>query len=384
MFTRVVRSKTQNRPSTATSNDDATPSHPLNIVSWNISSAQPSQVAPNPTLRLQNTPNLIREEVLRRQPDVIALQETASPSQGKEMFREYTSIGTKVALHTMEYVDLLIRSAAFSSIEPLTLPNLPAVGALLTYYGTKLAMVSIHLPHTREAAPLRQQLCQSLIQCIEGCNVDDIILIGDFNMRKDEDKSTEEMAGGLTDAWKEVTNMDKTKNFTWNSRVNLYHGPDCFKFSARFDRCYVRGAKVRLHEFDLVGNRAVQGDGDYLSDHYGLFVRCGIAISQDSSSNESSHRQSTSMTRRLHVPNVNDMQTTSSGYTLDAAASATGHHSAEELRRLRLQRFEATTVIADGNSAERSHECNTVVDLTEDSDDQQPTDERPNKRARNR
>ena len=385
MFTRTVQSKTQTRTSTtSTSNGDATPSHPLSIVSWNISSAQPSQVAPNPTLRLQNAPNLIRKEVLRRQPDIIALQETASPSQGKEMFREYISIGTRVALHTVEYVDLLVRSEAFSSIDFLTLPNLPAVGALLTYHGTKLAIVSIHLPHTREAAPLRQQLCQSLIQCIESCNVDDIILIGDFNMRKDEDKSIEQMAGGLTDAWKEVTNMDKTKNFTWNSRVNLYHGPDCFKFSARFDRCYVRGAKVRLHEFDLVGNRAVQGEGDYLSDHYGLFVRCGIAISQDSRSNESSDRQSTSMAMGLHVPNENIMQTTSSGYTLDAATGATRHHSAEEIRRLRLQRFEATTEINDRNSTERSYECNNVVDLTEDSDDEEePTRARPNKRARN-
>lgn len=377
--TRTVSSKTQTKtkPLAKTpikaDKDVLTPSQQLNIVSWNISSAEPSQAAPDRVARFQNAPLLIREEVLRTNPEIIALQETASPTQGSDIFRDYISIGTREALHTREYVDLLVRRDAFTSYEQISLPNLPAVGSVLSFHGTKIVVVSIHLPHTKEAAPFRKQLCQSIIQYIEVHDVDDVILIGDFNMRKDEDTSVEQMAGGLTDAWKEIGNSDKKKMFTWNGRDNLYHGPESFKFTARFDRCYVRGDKIRLREFDLVGNQIVEKKGDYLSDHYGMFVRCDINISARDSNAPSDKNKSVPSSN--HQPDCGDSIASSAVGNRLSGENGTNNNrqlSAQELRLIRLQRFETnsnTNQCEVETSARRDNE-NATIDLTEDSDDE--------------
>ena len=385
--TRTIGPKTISKKLMSTNLEDAKPSYPLNIVSWNISSAQPSQVAPNQTSRRRDAASLIREEVLRKSPEIVALQETAFPEQGGEIFHDYTSLGTRSALHTYEYVDLLIRREAFSGVESIAFPNLPAVGAVLSYHGTKFAVASIHLPHTRQAAPFRRQLCQSILECIKSHTVSCILLIGDFNMRKDEDKFIEQMGGGLVDAWKEVTNSDKQKMFTWNGRENLYHGLDSFRFTARFDRCYVRGERLRAREFDLVGDRPVEGRGDYLSDHYGMFVGLDI-ITVDEVSNSSSFggngEQSASDGTNAKHKSCDDNSPDKSYSTETAAMRMTSNAStnrptnAEELRRKRLQRFETNLSTINNEGLRASN--NRVVDLTEDSDDE--VNEKPNKKAR--
>jgi endonuclease/exonuclease/phosphatase family metal-dependent hydrolase len=372
--TRTIRSKTQTQKSNKTTDFDEI--QPLNIVSWNISSAEPSQAAPNRADRFQNASHLIRDEVLRHDnPHVIALQETASPTHGSEIFWGYISTGTRMALHTREYIDLMIRRDAFATYERIAFPDLPAVGALLMYHGAKLAIVAVHLPHTKEAAPLRKQLCQSIVQHIESRDVDDIILIGDFNMRKDEDKSVEQMAGGLTDAWKEAANSDKSKMFTWNGRENLYHGPDNFQFTARFDRCYIRGDNIRLRRFELVGNRTVEREGDYLSDHYGMYVGCDVVISETNGTS-----QAKATTGSLIGPSR------STGHRLDggnASVSNMRQISAQELRLIRLQRSESISATSRSEPVTESTQStyNSIVDLTGDSDDEKET-LRPRKKAR--
>lgn len=340
---------------TARQKDPNPNTHPLKIVSYNISSAQPSALA-HPQFRSDNAPRLIRKECLRDNPDVIALQETAFPGQGSQIFAQYTSLGTRVALHTNEYIDLLIRRESFSEYSTIPLKDLPAVAAVLTFQGTKVAVASVHLPHTKEAAPRRKQLCQLVMQSIVAQGVDDIILIGDFNMRKDEDLSTEQLAGGgWLDAWKEVTNSDKSKMFTWNGRENLYHGPDNFKFTARFDRCYARGDNLRLQEFNLIGNQPVGVAGDYLSDHYGLFVQCDVVGASSAGSTQNgviSGESTTNGTQNGNEP-----------------------LNAEELRRIRLQRFEAAS---NPNRNEMRRTEQNMVDLTEDSDDEETQCKRSN------
>ncbi|KAL7474668.1 hypothetical protein ACHAW6_000631 [Cyclotella cf. meneghiniana] len=339
--TRTIASKTQtsSSSSTATTPDSNPPlSHPLHIVSWNISSAQPSRAAPDLPSRLDQAPRLIRDECLVRTPHVIALQETASIDQGRHIFEPcYVSVGTRVALHTDEYIDLLIEKEAFQEWTAISLERgLPAVAALLTFRGTKIAVASVHLPHTKEAAPLRRRLCEDITKYIVAHGVDDIILVGDFNMRKDEDRLIDQLAGGgWIDAWKQVTNSEKSKMFTWNGHENKYHGPDSFSFTARFDRSYVRGDKLRLRKFELIGNRPVQGVGDYLSDHYGLYVCC-------------------------------DVIATSKGDGHDNVRQ----YNAEEVRRLRLQRFESASSTNKNQVDERCAESSTI-DLTGDSDEEE-------------
>ena len=100
-------------------------------------------------------------------------------------------------------------------------------------------------------------------------------------MRDFEDTATEKLNGGdWVDAWKEATNSNKKTKFTWNSRENKYHGSDNFSWTCRLDRCYVKSPKVAVKHFGLIGNRPIDGkEGDYLSDHYGIVVKCIVASS---------------------------------------------------------------------------------------------------------
>jgi exonuclease III len=267
--------------------DDDTVS--FTIVSWNISSAESSKVAPDPALRAAIAPQLIREEIMRSQPDVIALQETAYQSFGEKFATSfgYVSVGSQKALHTSEYVVLLVKrelanSAKQISFQSFEMHEIPAVAAIFTLPNrTRIAIASLHLPHTKEAAPFRQLLCNAIMEQLTSQLCEGVILVGDFNMRDFEDTATEKLNGGdWVDAWKEATNSNKKTKFTWNSRENKYHGSDNFSWTCRLDRCYVKSPKVAVKHFGLIGNRPIDGkEGDYLSDHYGIVVKCIVASS---------------------------------------------------------------------------------------------------------
>ena len=94
-----------------------------------------------------------------------------------------------------------------------------------------------------------------------------------MNMRVSENKNIE--GAGLIDCWK-AAGSSKDAKFTWNSYTNKYH-EGCFEYTARYDRCYVYGDVFRVKEFGFIGNRPIEGSGDYLSDHFGL--RMGLEIS---------------------------------------------------------------------------------------------------------
>jgi hypothetical protein len=64
------------------------------------------------------------------------------------------------------------------------------------------------------------------------------------------------------------------------SKFSQYHEGG-FKFTARFDRCYLKRTALRLQHFGLIGNHPVSkeengGVRDYLSDHFGLLVRIDV------------------------------------------------------------------------------------------------------------
>ena len=176
----------------------------------------------------------------------------------------------------------------------------------------RLAVSSSHLAPHRENAYIRcnqlQQLVSQMQQQDEAVSdATDLILLGDMNMRKDEDgrvarigwvppsaSNNNASSGGLLDAWKEAGSDPATRD-TWNSYVNRYHGADAFEFRCRFDRTYYRPAaalaeareggtsSLRVVDFGLVGNRPIRqdqgggGPSHFLSDHFGMSVAFEVA-----------------------------------------------------------------------------------------------------------
>lgn len=318
----------------------------LVLVSWNISQAASSAAAPNPLLRAAEAPRLIRDEILRSHPDIIALQESASPAFANDQFSDYVSIGTQLALHTKSYVDLLVKSelatrAQRISFQSFEMKDLPAVAAIILLpNSSRIAIASLHLPNTPEAAPLRKRLVTAIMDKLSSQHCDGIILGGDFNMRQAEDAYIEQLCG--LDSWKEVTNSDTKKKFTWNSRENMFLGHDRNQFIARFDRCYIRSNIIRLTHFDLIGNEPIgRNKGDYLSDHYGIVVKFDVGSS--------------------------DSQPT------DKVSNAAQQNAA--IRAARLQRFDATAPMTNEKRPKNGSKHNgkaedSLIDLSKDSDNE--------------
>eukprot|EP00984_Skeletonema_dohrnii_P019519 scaffold9347_cov195-Skeletonema_dohrnii-CCMP3373.AAC.5 len=251
-------------------------STPLSIVSWNIAEAAPSFAAPCFDTRSRDAPRLIRECILgsgrsSRPPDIIALQECPYPSFGTETFVEqgYVSAGGTTLSHC-GYVDLLLKKQLAENSRPISLDrNLSSVACRIALPNqTTISVSSSHLAPFKHGAGTRLRQCQNLKESLHQESGNNMILLGDYNMRQSEDKAIENILG--IDAWKAAGSNYRNK-FTWDSFSNEYH-EDGFSFRARFDRCYAGGDKIHVNRFGLIGNKAVVGTKDFLSDHYGMII----------------------------------------------------------------------------------------------------------------
>ena len=251
---------------------------------------------------LNNLPALLSS----RLQEIAGPRDSNEPSWGDKVFGQYgyVSIGTRHSHCGM--ADLLVRQDF--APQRIQVDNLPSVAAILTLTNkTKIAIASNHLAPSGKrksryvvyellcvvrrnlsltilfgslyidyciaaGASEREDECRALMENLSSI-CDNVILIGDFNMRQKEDKKIEGLVGGgWIDAWKEGCGSNKELKFTWDSFTNLYHDND-HKFNCRFDRCYSRGDSINVSNFDLMGNIPVNGTkGDYLSDHFGLIV----------------------------------------------------------------------------------------------------------------
>ena len=297
---------------------------PLTLLSWNVSNASPSCMAPDPAQRAKRAPFLIRDECLLPSPDIIALQECPSPSFGRDVFgtHGYISMGTRQS--HCGYVDLLVREGLTTSSSSSTTvvaeaainddnyvnvndskrkrkrPSTGTTTIITDFYkipsvacqidlpnGVTIAVSSSHLAPYKEGASERLAQCTTLMKLMTQNGGDNCILLGDFNARAAEDVKIENAAGGKwLDSWK-CTGSDPATKFTWDTFANRYHGDEGFRFKARFDRRYVRGGAVTVNRFGLIGNQSIGGrSGDYLSDHYGLVVGLEVAGKNDLEDNK--------------------------------------------------------------------------------------------------
>ena len=266
----------------------------LKLVTMNIAGMEPSQSAPDSWNKEQQRAALI-EEILRSDPDIIALQEAPSDVLSSGMFDHDDR--TFRQLHSVPshagYVTLFVRSEMETGA--LNLGNkVPIVASFLFCERLNLVIASAHLAPFEQRSYQRQKEVDTLIHVARDSNagpVDAIIFLGDTNMRSFEDQTMEGDLG-LIDAWKQAGSSPEAR-YTWDTTPhgegesawqNLYYGQRTRAYQNRYDRVYIKDLRrgsassfssfplhVNVSAFDLIANKPVsESQYHFLSDHFGI------------------------------------------------------------------------------------------------------------------
>lgn len=264
----------------------------------NVAGCTPSKEAPS-TWDEHAVATHVREEILRTDPEVVALQEFPGDADTAERhFDGYRAVGAKHA-HADRVVLLAREGIEARRIESDGLREVPAVVAELSWneHGggrrRRLLVCGVHLAPFKSNASLRARQMEGVLaagtsvaaECSPSGRLP-LIIAGDTNMRGEEDAAMEGGSFKLSDAWK-ANGSDAATEFTWDtldhgSSFNRYYGDGTREYTARYDRVYFKtvgsedgtassGVGVEdVSSFDLIANGPITSKYHFLSDHFGV------------------------------------------------------------------------------------------------------------------
>lgn len=250
----------------------------LSIVSMNLAGCQPSKSAPWDWNQQMST-DAVRTELLKSNPDIIALQECpGGVNWAQRVFGDNYNVMGATFSHADQVV-LLVKAGIQAQAVPLQ--DLPAIMAELQFADNRrLLIASIHLAPFERGNYERRAEVESLLQKAMAKSIP-FLFAGDTNMRASED---DVMEGDLhlVDIWKLAGSNPATK-FTWDTIdhrkdglfFNQYYGDNTRQYSARYDRIYAYTADSSIvvetpPAFELIGNQPQTSKIDFLSDHFGM------------------------------------------------------------------------------------------------------------------
>jgi endonuclease/exonuclease/phosphatase family metal-dependent hydrolase len=285
----------------------------LKIVTMNIAGLEPSQSAPSTWTDALQQETLLGE-LLRSDPDILALQECPSVEWAKSgIFNHdatipYQLVGNSCTRSHAGFVCLFIKESLVSTTTATTalplpttkdnlliLPGSPIVATVVRLSGgqpqRKIAIASVHLEPFEDGDRGRQSQVEELIDAAAHVGVDALIFMGDTNMRDEEDETMEGELG-LMDAWKQSGALEETR-YSWDTMPhsdkdefisqNLYYGHSTRAYQRRYDRIYVLDLHQHDHKskspsfhlavpsLELIANQPIAPtQTQFLSDHFGI------------------------------------------------------------------------------------------------------------------
>ncbi|MGK2882839.1 MAG: endonuclease/exonuclease/phosphatase family protein [Mycobacterium sp.] len=133
-----------------------------------------------------------------------------------------------------------------------------------------LVVCCVHLESGKSSSGLRARQLGKLFSALRG--VDDVVVLGDFNMR---DAENTRIGAPFQDVWPALRPADD--GFTEDTSINLMRYDMKNKHRhVRFDRVLLKGWRWRATDIELLGTRAIAESEPrvFPSDHFG--VRCRI------------------------------------------------------------------------------------------------------------
>jgi len=267
----------------------------LTLVSMNVAGCVPSQMAPGYWTQ-KDSVKAVGAEIISHRPDWIALQEVPGGVEvADEIFgpEGYKAVGATYS-HADQVV-LLVKNGIEATLIPT--PRLSVIMAELKL-GAKsgverrLLVASVHLEPFQHGFRKRAKQMKAIIEEAKSVSLPAIIA-GDTNMRPTEDEMMEKDLQ-LLDVWKMAGSNPRTQ-FTWDTidhqiahkgendkknqgYFNQYYGESTRQYTAQYDRIYIHHANHSIelnHDsspvtFDLIANKPMTSELDFLSDHFGV------------------------------------------------------------------------------------------------------------------
>jgi len=208
-------------------------------------------------------------ELERRRPDVIALQEVTEELLVPLLEEPWVRAGYQVSTRQLHRYDVVLLSRL--PIRWMTLIDLPSgMGRrlLTAELACGLAIATVHLESTRDEAQARASQLR-IIQPALAQRYADVLLAGDMNFEPDHPLENAALDPGFVDTWPVLRPGEP--GYTVDTDINLMRlQVNSNPAHKRIDRIFARGSRWRARSIELVGTAAIELDGTFTSDHFGL------------------------------------------------------------------------------------------------------------------
>ena len=212
------------------------------------------------------------DELDRRRPDVIALQEVTPELHAR--LRATAALADAYELSDpdgdslRDYGVLLLARGGLGRIEQVTLPSSMGRRLLVAELPGGLTVATVHLESTGDCVAERvAQL--GLIQAYLDAAGDDVVLCGDFNFTPTDAAETAALDPRWVDVWPALRGGEP--GYTVDTDVNTMRYQVKQKPTyKRIDRVLLRGARWQARSIELVGTVPFDDEGTFVSDHFGL------------------------------------------------------------------------------------------------------------------
>lgn len=208
-------------------------------------------------------------ELERRRPDVIALQEVTQALLRGLLAAPWIRAGYQVSQRDVVSYDVVILSRLpIRRMAELELPTEMGRRLLIAELACGLAVATVHLESTSEEARTRAEQLR-IIQPALAARYPDAVLVGDMNFEPGDALESAALDATFVDAWPALRPGEP--GYTVDTDVNTMRlQVRSTPTHKRIDRVFVRSARWRAQSIELVGTRAFDVDGTFVSDHFGL------------------------------------------------------------------------------------------------------------------
>jgi tyrosyl-DNA phosphodiesterase 2 len=210
-------------------------------------------------------------ELERRRPDVIALQEVTQELLAALLTEPWLRAGYQVSTLRIASYDVVVLSRLpVRWMAEVLLPSDMGRRLVIAELACGLTVATVHLESMKEEAARRA----TQLRIIQPAILDryaDVVLVGDMNFTPDAALENAALDPAWVDAWSALRagepgyTVDTERN-TMRLQVNSTPA------HKRIDRVLVCSPRWRPRSIELVGTEPFDGDGTFVSDHFGLEV----------------------------------------------------------------------------------------------------------------